>query len=137
MQRTIIIMVVIIFVLALCPGAFAQQQTSMRCGNLFVKEGLSSLEVLAGCGEPVPSGWTAELGAGSSGPGSIEAGFILAFNSDCASGCDSDCASVCNRGASCKVCSKAVLVLSLTKLLPLKVIINLPFLFSSETFKSV
>jgi hypothetical protein len=53
MQRTIIIMVVIIFVLALCPGAFAQQQTSMRCGNLFVKEGLSSLEVLAGCGEPV------------------------------------------------------------------------------------
>jgi hypothetical protein len=53
MQRTIIIMVVIIFVLALCPGAFAQQQTSMRCGNLSVKEGLSSLEVLAGCGEPV------------------------------------------------------------------------------------
>ena len=53
MQKTIIVMVVIVFVLALNTATYAQQQTSMRCGNLFVKEGLSSIEVLAGCGEPV------------------------------------------------------------------------------------
>ena len=50
MKKVIVLITAFVLVLSFSASA---QQTSMRCGNLFVKEGLSSLEVLAGCGEPV------------------------------------------------------------------------------------
>jgi hypothetical protein len=52
MKKAILIIVAVVFVLGLCPGAYATQ-TSFRCGNLFVAEGTKSIAVLASCGEPL------------------------------------------------------------------------------------
>jgi uncharacterized protein YxeA len=53
MKNAVIIIVAVVFVLTLCPSLYAQQQTSFRCGNMFVKEGASSVAVQASCGEPI------------------------------------------------------------------------------------
>ncbi len=53
MKKALIASLTIAFVFTLCFSAMAQQQTSFRCGKMFVKEGASSVAVQAGCGEPV------------------------------------------------------------------------------------
>ncbi len=53
MKKALIASLTIAFVFTLCFSAMAQQQTSFRCGNMFVKEGASSVAVQASCGEPV------------------------------------------------------------------------------------
>jgi len=52
MKKAVIIIIGVVFVLALCPVTFAQQQTGFRCGNLFVEPGTQSVAVQARCGEP-------------------------------------------------------------------------------------
>jgi hypothetical protein len=66
MKKAFIIIIAVVFVLALCPVTFAQQQTSFRCGNTFVKEGTNSIAIQAGCGEPLVK---EDLGARGRGRG--------------------------------------------------------------------
>ena len=53
MKKALMIIVAVIFVFTLSPGAYATTQTSFKCGNVFIAPGINSVQVQAKCGTPV------------------------------------------------------------------------------------